>query len=263
MRREAAKPTKESYAFNHIPKVGGTTIYRVLERLIGPALSPPISLSDDVQYNATAEDYERFLIIIGHFGVAANDVLAPNRRWMTMLRDPIDRVLSNYYFWRGLAPASPDLPHVYAAQTLPIEEYVRSQDFMVVQGRDNVQTWFLADDFRRKFRKVPESDAFDIAKEHLAKRFAFVGIFEHYSESVTRLCRVLDMPSPDFPIPVENRTGVRKQASEIDPAVIEAFREVNTMDQALYEFAKERFEEESARQNTASPMRIEPGTLAP
>jgi len=247
------------YIFNHIPKTGGMSMYWLIRDLIGPdRLSPHFSLNEDTTYEVSPKDYEKYLVIYGHIGVVWNDAIGPNRQWMTMVRDPVDRVLSQYYYWRNSIPPSPHLPYVYAAQTLPLEEYLRSRDQKFLQGNQNVQTWQLADDFRIRYRKVAAADALEIAKHHLAERCAFVGIFEDYQASVERLCRLFGTPLPAS-IPLENRTHGRRAVSEISPDVIAVMRELNEMDQALYEFAKNlvrtRFRRE-ARFETPNPSLV-------
>jgi len=213
-------------------------MYRLLQGLVGSErLSPHIAFNEEIPYDVRPVDYEKYLIIYGHLGVAWNDIIGPNRRWMTILRDPVDRVLSQYYFWRNMVPPSPQLPHVNAAQTLTLEDFVRSKNYMVLQGNENCQTWLLADDLRVRYRKLTPCDALAVAKQNLATRFAFIGIAEDFAGSVVRLCRLLQVPCPES-IPIENRTLERKGTHEIDSAAVEAIRELNIMDQALYEYAQ-------------------------
>lgn len=214
-------------------------MYQLLHALIGSnRVSPHFSFHEDISYQVSADDFEQYLIIYGHIGVVWNDLVGPGRRWMTMLRDPVDRVLSQYYFWRNMVPPSPHLPHVHAAKTLPLREFARSCDFLVRQGNQDLQTWFLADDFRRRYRKVNENDALEIAKQNLNERFAFVGLFEDYPGSVQRLCRLLEISAPAS-IPLENKTAGRIAVEHVDPCVIAEIRELNALDQELYEYGKQ------------------------
>lgn len=76
-------------------------MYRIIERLVGhDHITPHLSLHEDIAYPFEADDFRRYRVIYGHIGTAWNDVLGPGRKWMTILRDPVDRVLSQYYYWR-------------------------------------------------------------------------------------------------------------------------------------------------------------------
>ena len=227
------------YVFNHIPKTGGVSIYQLLHDLLGSAqVSPHISFHEDIPYQVSANDFAHYFIIYGHIGIVWNDIVGPGRRGMTMLRDPVDRVLSQYYFWRNMVPPSPHLPHVHAAQTLSLKDFVYSREPLVLQGNQDVQTWFLADDFRRQYRRIKPNDALEIAQQNLSERFDFVGLFEDYPGSVERLCRLLGISPPAF-IPMENRTVGRLSIGEHDPAVVDAIRELNGLDQELYHYGKQ------------------------
>lgn len=210
----------------------------VLQQLIGPErVSPRLDLTEDVSYRMDPSDYKQYHVICGHLGVVWNKTLGLDRRWMTMLRNPVHRVVSQYYFWRNHVPATPHLRHVYLAQTLSLEEFILSREEKALQGNENVQTWLLADDFRVRYRRVTPGDALEVARGHLAEQCAFVGIFEEYTTSIERLCQLLGVPLPSS-IPALNPAGPQLLET-IHPRVINAIRELNTLDHELYEYGKE------------------------
>lgn len=218
-------------------------MYFLLQELIGSGkISPHISFHEDISYEINRAEYMQYDLVYGHIGVAWNDAISPGRQWMTMLRDPVDRVLSQYYFWRNMVPLSPHLSYVHAAQTQTLADFVQNQDELLLQGNQDLQTWFLADDFRRRYRRVSEADALAAAKANLRDRFAFIGIFEDYAESVDRLCQLLSRPIPKA-IPMENRTLERASAGEINASVIEKIRDLNRLDIELYEYGKQQVQE--------------------
>jgi hypothetical protein len=237
---ETRLESQKMYIFNHIPKTGGTTMYRIIERLIGSdRLSPHFSINEDMQYDPSTFNFDKYSVIFGHMGAVWNEVLGPRRKWMTILRDPVDRVVSQYYYWRNCNPESSHLTYIHAAQTHPLAEFVRLREEKILQGNENGQTWQLADDFRVRYRSVPPRDVLDIAKRNLVEQFVFIGIFEDYTGSVERLCRLFGTPL-NGSIPTENRTPGRSSLQEIAPGVIDAIRELNSMDQELYEYGKAR-----------------------
>jgi hypothetical protein len=224
------------YIFNHLPKCAGLSYLKLLRDIYGDDAVVHISLHDDVDYSVDAQSYQKHRIIMGHFGVRWNEVLAPGRRWLTALREPVDRVVSTYFFWRNNVPGSPDVPYLHLAQTLPLDEFVQSDHYLVRQGIHNAQTWQLADDLRVRYRSVSENDALEVAKANLAK-FAFVGLYESFPESVARLCDYLGVSTPRA-LPRENTTNWRQSVSELSPRIVEAVQERNAADIALYEYAK-------------------------
>jgi hypothetical protein len=154
------------------------------------------------------------------------------------LRDPVDRVISTYYFWRHHAPLSPQSPWLYFAQAKSFDGFVRSDNYFVRQGIENLETWQLADDLRWRYHTVPEQDVLAVAKENLDK-FDFIGLCEEFEDSVQRFCRYLGADPPRVP-PHELKTKIRKAPSEISASTIEIIKERNRADIELYEYARKK-----------------------
>ena len=224
------------YIFNHIPKCAGVSYQTLLTGIFTADEVIHISLNLDVDYSLDQPAYQKHRVIMGHFGVRWNQVLGPGRRWLTALRDPVDRVVSTYFFWRHNAPPSPEIPYLHLAQTVSLDEFVQSDHYLVRQAISNVQTWQIADDFRVRYRRIPERDALQVAKVNLSK-FDFIGIYESFSQSALHLCDYLGVPAP-AQLPHDNGTHRRPAVSELSPTTIETIKELNALDIALYEYAK-------------------------
>ena len=227
------------YIFNHIPKCGGLSYRALLEEIFGQDRVTHISINLEEEYHPDPDEYRQYTMLMGHFGVRWNEIVGPGRRWMTALREPIDRVVSTYYYWRHNTPVSPESPWVYLAQTMSLDELIRSGHYLVLQGIKNVQTWQLADDLRWRYRTVPEQDALAVAKQNLDK-FDLVGIYEEFERSVECMCKYLGVTAPST-LPRVNVTKKRFAVSELNPATIEAIMELNTADMELYKYALKRF----------------------
>ncbi len=227
------------YLFNHIPKCGGTSYRVLLENVLGKDQVSQVSVNEDVDYQPDPEQFRRFDVVIGHFGVRWNESIGPHWRWMTALREPVDRVLSTYYYWRNNMPAaSAELPWLQMAQNLALDDFVRSNHRLVRQGIENLQTWQLADDIRWKYHSIPERDLLDTAKANLDK-FDFVGLYEDFAGSVRRLCAYLRVSSPKQ-IPRVNVTKDRASVWETPEDIIERIADLNRLDLELYRYAEAR-----------------------
>ena len=116
-----SKPDSK-YLFVHVPKAAGTSFAAALANCLGKdALSPPFLASRLSGQDVSRLD--RYRAIAGHISI---DDTAPfqNRYLFTILRNPIDRCLSWYYFaHHQSAPAQS--PEVLAAQQCTIRDFFR------------------------------------------------------------------------------------------------------------------------------------------
>ena len=86
------------YLFDHIHKTGGTTMHGVFSSILGNEnVSPLINFK---RLSHVLTEYKRFQLIQGHFNFMPGDSLPVERLVATVLRDPVDRCLSSYFYYR-------------------------------------------------------------------------------------------------------------------------------------------------------------------
>src|SRR4051812_43944986 len=113
--------TPDRYVLLHIPKTAGTSLIAELRRLLGPERVSPTFLASYF----TEDDqrrYEPFDIICGHISQADVDRFFPDRKILTVLREPIERCLSWYHMARTVVPDKP-VPAVQSAKRLDIDDF--------------------------------------------------------------------------------------------------------------------------------------------
>src|SRR5262245_57134001 len=84
--------------FLHLPKTGGTSLHHHFSQAFEPHLICPERFSRlDLLPRQELSQYRYFS---GHYTFAQVSLVPEARYIVTVLRDPIERVVSNYYFWR-------------------------------------------------------------------------------------------------------------------------------------------------------------------
>lgn len=217
--RKGRRPADIQLLSVHIPKTAGTSFRHLLKEIYGDEGVARVDLplnGKRLQINerkAEAKDLPASVCVLhGHYNPVELLELFPKAAdapMITWLRNPVDRVISNYFYLKErlaeeLDEAGKNL-NILSKMQRTLMEYARDEI------NRNRQHKFLAG--------VPLSD------------FAFVGIQEHYDEEVAAMAKEFQWP-PRIEAPKHNRTGSKPQVSEEER---EEIAELNALDMALYE----------------------------
>src|SRR6266481_2545099 len=157
----------EALVFLHIPKTAGTTLNRIIEWQYNPlsifTVDPHRIRATVQRFRTLSEDRRRRLRVVrGHLFYGIHEYLPQGATYITMLREPVARFLSSYYFIlrRPLHPLHRKLKR----DRLGVEDYLR-----LVPHRHNFQCRLIAG---VKDKVVNDEQLLEMAKEHLVKSFS-------------------------------------------------------------------------------------------
>jgi len=237
----------QTVIFIHIPKAAGTTFYQVLNRQYKVEHILYIEPGKDRRGSIDAfwqlpEDRKAHLRCIhGHMPFGLHQWLPQPATYITILRNPVERVVSYYYFVRRTR-----VHHFHSElveKNMSLEDFVRK---IVDINETNLQTRWISGcvDFDSllmpPYEQLP-ANALDLAKENIKKYFAVCGLTERFDESVLLMQRVLGWRNVYY---MRRNVGRRRPPREQMPSstlrLIEKYEE---KDLALYEFAGERLTE--------------------
>ena len=209
----------------HIPKCAGQSFRKVLESWFGERL-----LFHYFQVrNALPPKYplQAGICIHGHFnaarGFGVNAYYPEADQLLTVLRDPLEMHISNYFFWKRTARERQlSRGHISAGGE---HDYRDINDFFCKRPKSQMLNFLPADIAPGTYRTI------------FAERFIWIGIVEDFERGVTRLARVLGVK----PIAVP-RMNVSGRSEALSPALREEFIRNNSFAFEMYRYAAENSE---------------------
>jgi hypothetical protein len=215
------KSTKQTVIFMHIPKTGGLTLRGILddqyfthERYRFPKTNP------NQFYKLTNNKLNSINCLYGHFKYGIHPTLTKPFTYITLLRDPVERVISTYYF----ILQNPKNRMYKTVKKMTFEEFIAS-DLLPIS---NHQTRFVSG------KTNPD---LELAKQNIKKHFAQVGITERYAESIFLMSKQLGWQNVQYT--KQNITKHRLKQNDFSKETIQLVRKKNILDLKLYNYAKQ------------------------
>jgi len=214
--------------FIHIPRTAGATLYSILDRQY--ACRREI-YGETIVAEHFAEQPETWRMNIqllrGHIPFGLHPYLAQPCQYITFLRDPVDRIISHYYYTQAY-------PAHYHLQPMSLHDYVTKAIESNAELREE-----LSDGQTFQIAGSGPGDMLERAKENVRRHFAVVGLTERFDESISLMQERLGW-SDDVGY-VRRNVIHHPRASEFPARTLARIREINQADLELYEFARRRF----------------------
>lgn len=235
----------------HIPKVGGSTIRGILFQQCasedksvdegdlfrsgiyyypGGVVAPPDTTIPEPVRRALGRDDLR--AVVGHFSFGIHPYVTQPSTYITLLRDPADRLVSLYFLLVRL-PDRYDF-----ARGTGFQDFVTSDKYREAYNDQTRRIAGIEPGLGGGGRAVLEQ-----AKENLRRHFSLVGTMERFDETLVLLKRRFRWEK-DIGYYPERQNPTRPRVAALPHSVLAEIRERNALDYELYEFANAMLEEE-------------------
>ena len=219
------------WIFQHIPKTAGTSLTTDLAEHMSPYFNIFVDYEDETTpfIARLSDSVDRFLGKLRHrdfrscsghltFDLVARIQLArPDARVVTYLRNPVDRVISDYrYQCSELHPGNAAFRESFPT----IEAYVDHK-----ASQDKMSQMLYGG-------PCPSAEAL-IA--HVGSRFAFVGLVEMHAMSFSCMFAAMGLPGMVPQVHARKTPDTRETRVEVTPELRERIAGLNRMDQAIYD----------------------------
>jgi hypothetical protein len=240
----------------HIPKTAGTSLATIIHHHYGDAFRggvgvarrgpthrrPPnvFSRYDEVQRRLQSiTERGKLRALAAHITFGCADWLPANTRYVTVLRDPVERTLSHYFYLvsppkrtgapaTGLGLVPPWLPS--PSPDLTLEECLQPRGYIP----DNLQTRMLCG-LISPYNPLPK-DGLERAKANLRERFAYVGTTEQFELFLALLNLECGWSTVAYRRARANRN--RPPREEVAADLIRVAEEGNVLDRELHAYAE-------------------------
>ncbi len=232
-----SEQTARTAIFLHIPKTAGTTLHTILTRqypentLVHLRGNPHIDSAIE-QFKQLPDDQKaKIRLLTGHFEYGIHQYLPQPATYFTLLRDPVERVMSYYYF----ILRTPEHPR-YEEMT---RNKIGIKTFVNEILTDNNQTRMVAGAWMSSEQPCTEA-TLQKAKAHIRAHFALVGLTSEFDTSLFLLKKRLgwqSIPTYDKRNVASNRPK-RQTLTDLERAAI---YETHAFDVALYQYVQAQF----------------------
>ncbi|HCX31142.1 MAG TPA: hypothetical protein DHU55_15455 [Blastocatellia bacterium] len=232
----AAANAAEALIFLHVPKSAGTTLNRLIEweyplfqmYSVDPVL---FRWSRAHLWRLPKRRLKRFRIFKGHMLFGLHKIIPQPATYITVLREPIDRVISAFYFMRNYK-LHPNY-WKFRRESWTLEDFVRHP-----HTRDNIQCKMVAG---APYEEACTAETLAQAKENLLRHFSVVGLTERFEESLALMKLRFGWKLESYSS--FNVTRARPKKRDLPQATLDLIAERNRFDIELYECAAKRFQE--------------------
>lgn len=243
---------RKTVIFLHIPKAAGSTMRKIINREYSKYSNDSVYLFDGSNIESSIEKFKRLpkkdrnkiKILKGHMSYGYHEYFDNECEYFTLLRDPIDRVISDFYYI--LEQPSHSRYEKVKKGSMSLYDYLKSKMSVAMS---NAQTRLVAGylsgagDVKKEdlpFGKCTEETLLE-AEENL-KEFSVVGLTERFDETLILLKRAFGWKTPYYTR--ANVTKKRPKKREISQESIRLIKDYNKYDIELYEYGKKLFDEQ-------------------
>ena len=171
---------------------------------------------------------------MGHMFFGYHKLFSGDTTYITMLRDPIDRIVSGYYYI--LSHPNHFLHAKFKAEKISLETYIQGDYNLQLE---NGMTAYISGS--KPADGIPTETQLDLAIKHIDTHFAAIGILERYDESL--LMYRYQLGWNELPVYFrKNTTSERAATQSISAENLGIISERNWADIALYNHVKTKFE---------------------
>jgi len=222
----------------HIPKTAGTTLRGIVDDVYGDRFVYPIYEKNDVNHDfsdflkLSNEEKAKIRCFIGHvhYGLHAHIDGGPGVQYLSVLRDPVSRVVSLYRHIIGTSwhPLYDDVMGMSVADFVVsgVTKQTNNHQARVISGKDC------------EYGECDNSMLIGALKNIASPNFAVLGLTERFDDTYRLIRSMFNWPKLDY----KTRNVSKGEALELSARDTDAIIEYNELDIELYKRGEQLFD---------------------
>lgn len=225
----------EKLIFLHIPKTAGTSLRSVIAQAYpGEECLLLYSQFEPEVFAAIQHALPKAKVLYGHVCFGVHQTLGIAGRYVTFLRDPIERVIS-FYSHNAREPGMTWYANIQNG--LSLQEMVERE--LTIETNNHI-TRILAG--YAPSQMLDDEAVLAQAIANLERHFCFVGLSEHLEVGVQTLKTAFEWQMDEIP-----RLNINPHPVTIDAATFATLEKYNRLDVLLYNYVKQHFDQTTLR----------------
>jgi hypothetical protein len=240
--------------FMHIPKTAGTTLGTIIEQNYSPFNIQKTYSANDAPFayikEISTKKKRHLEVVSGHFAFGVHELLPKEPIYITVLRKPIERTISEFYHINR--DPNHGLYTLVSSSQMGLIDYL---SHLRLVFKDNTQTRMFSGDWASGQRLPCSDEMLEQAKANLRDHVAVVGLTERFDETLLLVKKLLNWQNIRYQ--KRNVTQNRPAQQQLTSEEVEALQNSNTYDLKLYEYAQTLFEQKVAIQGASFQEEVE------
>ncbi len=223
-----------SVVFDHISKCAGTSVashlkmyypYRKTFTIEGDAPAQSVRSFNEL----SDRKRKSYTLVHGHLARGLFSNVAEGRKIVTVLRDPIARLISHYYYVLS--------NEKHALYKRVKESKIQLADYSISDLSPELQNWYVSyfSDLTGKEVSNDPEGAIEVAFQELLQRYDLIGFQESLSSFLEQLNILLHLPKHASTTPHKNLTLNKPAHKSIDSETLKRLKDANHLDIQLFE----------------------------
>ncbi|WP_296700426.1 sulfotransferase family 2 domain-containing protein [Algoriphagus sp.] len=218
--------------FDHLPKCGGTTINWYLESVFPRRFVYEISGENPLEAVEKFKDLPKGIrlkskVIYGHLANELIDYANPESLVVTVLRDPVSRIVSHYHYVK--ANKNHYLHHKIK------EGKIRLDNYCYQNLSSELENWYVSHFSKMSISQINRDPdkAIKLALKNIKDKYHIIGFQDDITSFVNELAHLANLKNK-FQNQILNGRKKKSKSKELDQATYDLICEKNSLDIELY-----------------------------